>query len=143
MRHSVYDSYQEAEILSANPLHLVCLLYRGAIDAMVTARESLAACDIAGRSRAVNKALRILSELIFALDHKNGTAVSKPLVDLYVYIQRLLIDANCRQVDPPLSEALKLMTTLQEAWEICEGAEPAAQGIQQGESDYAPISYAG
>jgi flagellar protein FliS len=143
MRHSVYDSYQEAEILSANPLHLVCLLYRGAIGAIVAARESLAARDIAGRSRAVNKALRILSELIFTLDHEKGTAVSKPLVELYVYIQRLLIDANCRQVDPPLAEALKLMTTLQEAWEICEGAEPAAQGIHQGESEYAPISCAG
>jgi flagellar secretion chaperone FliS len=143
MRHSVYDSYQEAEILSANPLHLVCLLYRGAIEAIVKARESLAARDIAGRSRAVNKALRILSELIFTLDHKQGTTVSKPLVELYVYIQRLLIDANCRQVDTPLSEALTLMTTLQEAWEICEVAEPAAQGIHQGESEYAPISCAG
>jgi flagellar protein FliS len=143
MQHSVYDSYQETEILSANPLHLVCLLYRGAIGSIVTARESLAARDIAGRSRAVNKALRILSELIFTLDHKQGAAVSKPLVELYVYIQRLLVDANCRQVDPPLAEALKLMTTLQEAWEICEVAEPAAQEAEQSESDYAPISCAG
>jgi flagellar secretion chaperone FliS len=143
MRHSVYDSYQEAEILSANPLHLVCLLYRGAIGAIVTARESLAARDVAGRSRAVNKALRILSELIFTLDHEKGTAVSKPLVELYVYIQRLLIDANCRQVDPPLAEAVKLMSTLQEAWESCEGADPSGQGVEQVESDYAPISCAG
>jgi flagellar protein FliS len=142
MRHYVYDSYQEAEILSASPLHLVRLLYRGAIEAIVTARRCLASRDIAGRTRAINKAFGIVAELALSLDHEKGAEVSRTLVELYDYVQRLLIDANCRQVDPPLAEAQKLMTTLQEAWENCESAARARAGDLE-ECEYEPVSCAG
>jgi flagellar protein FliS len=142
MRHHVYESYQEAEVLSANPLELVRLLYRGVMEAIAGARQCLAAGDIAGRSQAINKALRIVTELAFSLDHREGAALSRTLVELYDYVQRLLIDANCRQVDPPLAEAQKLMTTLQEAWENCEPA-PRARASKQPECEYAPVNCAG
>ncbi|MGA3025215.1 MAG: flagellar export chaperone FliS [Bryobacteraceae bacterium] len=142
MRHYVYDSYQEAEVLSASPLHLVRLLYRAAIEAIAAARRCLAARDIAGRTRAVNKALRIVTELAFSLDHQQGAELSRTLVELYDYVQRLLIDANCRQVDPPLAEAQKLLATLQEAWEHCEPA-PDARASERQECEYAPVSCAG
>ena len=38
MRPYANHSYQEAEILSADPLQLVRLLYRGALDEIVRAR---------------------------------------------------------------------------------------------------------
>jgi flagellar protein FliS len=142
MRHYVYDSYQEAEILSASPLHLVRLLYRGAIEAITTARRCLAAGDIAGRTQAINKAFKIVTELAFSLDHRQGAELSRTLVELYDYVQRLLIDANCRQADPPLAEAQKLMTTLLEAWENCERASHARTSEQQ-EREYEPVSCAG
>jgi flagellar protein FliS len=142
MRHYVNDSYQEAEILSASPIELVRLLYRGAIRAIETARQCLAARDIAGRSRAINRALKIVTELSCSLDRQKGAELSRTLVELYDYVQRLLIDANCRQVDPPLAEAQTLMTTLQEAWENCESPPPARSPEQQ-ESEYAPVSCAG
>ena len=142
MRHYVYDSYQEAEVLSANPLGLVRLLYRGAIEAIATARRCLAAGDIAGRSQAITKAVKIVTELAFSLDHQKGAELSRTLVELYDYVQRLLIDANCRQVDPPLAEAQELMATLQEAWEKCESA-PRTLSSEQRECEYAPVSCAG
>jgi len=142
MRHYVSDSYQEAEVLSASPLHLVRLLYRGAIESIVAARQCLAARDIAGRSRSINKALTIVTELMFTLDPRKGAELSRTLVELYDYVQRLLIDANCRQIDAPLAEAEKLMTTLQEAWENCEPA-PRAPVCERGECGYAPVSCAG
>jgi flagellar secretion chaperone FliS len=142
MRHFAYDSYQEAEILSADPLELVRLLYRGAIEAIGEARQCLAAREIAGRARAINKALRIVTELAFSLDHRNGAGLSRTLVELYDYVQRLLIDANCRQVDPPLAEAGELMATLLEAWERCD-AGSRAPGHKDEECEYAPVSCAG
>jgi flagellar protein FliS len=142
MRHSVYHRYREAEILSASPLHLVCLLYRGAIEAIATARQCLAGRDIAGRSRAVNKALKITTELIFTLDHQKGAELSRKLVELYDYVQRLLIDANCRQADAPMAEAQTLMVTLLEAWETCESAS-VAQDLPLEEGEYVPVSCAG
>jgi flagellar protein FliS len=142
MRPYANTSYQEAEILSAEPLQLVQLLYRGALDEIVRARGCLAMRDIAGRSRAVNKAIRIVAELALSLNHEQGGEISRSLVELYDYTQRLLIDANCRQVDGPLAEAQKLMTTLQEAWEHYRTATHRSAGGQQ-DCEYTPISCAG
>ena len=142
MRPYGNDSYQEAEILSADPLQLVQLLYRGALDEIVRARGCLATRDIAGRTRAVNKAIRIVTELAVSLNHEQGGEISRGLVELYDYLQRLLIDANCRQVDGPLAEAQQLMTTLHEAWESCRPATARRPGTQQ-EYEYTPITCAG
>ena len=143
MRHYVFDSYQEAEVLSASPLELVRLLYRGAIEAIAKARQCLAAGDIAGRSQAITKALRIVAELTLSLDHQKGAELSRTLVELYDYVQRLLIDANCRQVDSPLAEAQELMATLQAAWENCDPERHTLASGQQEKCDYTPVSCAG
>jgi len=143
MRHHVYKSYQEAEILSADPLELVRLMYRGAGEAIARARQCVGAGDIAGRVTAINKALTIVTELTFSLDRQKGEELSRALVELYNYIQRLLIDANCRQVDGPLAEAEGLMATLQEAWENCGPASRARGQEEEEELAYAPVSCAG
>ena len=98
--------------------------------------------DIAGRCRAVNKAIRIVAELAMSLNHEKGGEISRGLVELYNYVQRLLIDANCRQVDEPLAEAHELMTTLQEAWENCRPATPRHSNAKE-DCEYTPISCAG
>jgi flagellar protein FliS len=142
MRQNIYDSYQEAQVLSASPMELVRLLYRGALEAIGGARRCLAAGDIAGRSQAITKALKILVELTSSLDHRQGAELSRTLVELYDYIQRLLIDANCRQQDGPLAEAGTLLTTLLEAWESCEPPrETPAPEVE--DCAYEPVSCAG
>ena len=141
MRHYAHDSYQEAEILCADPLQLVRLLYRGALEEIGKARQCLAARDIAGRSRAITKALQILAELALSLDHERGGQLSRSLVEIYDYVQRLLVDANCRQIDAPLAEAQKLMSTLLEAWEQCRPA--TAADAPQPEREHEPVSCAG
>lgn len=142
MRHYVNNSYQEAEVLSADPLQLVRLLYRSALDEIVRARGCLATRDIPGRTRAVNKAIRIVVELAMSLNHERGGEISRSLVELYDYIQRLLIDANCRQADEPLAEAQAIMSTLQEAWENCPSATHRRTSTAN-DCEYTPISCAG
>ena len=142
MQHKVYDSYQEAQVLSSSPLELVRLLYRGAIESIVEARQSLAGRDIAGRAQAINKALAIVIELSASLDHRHDPELSRTLAELYDYVQRLLIDANCRQVDSPLNEAQALLGTLLDAWKSCEpGIRMQPPGII--EAGYRPVSVAG
>ena len=142
MRHYISDSYQEAQILSASPLELVCLLYRGALESIASARECLASGDIAGRSCAITRALKILVELSVSLDHQHAAQFSRTLAELYNYVQKLLIEANCRQVDSPLAEAQTLLSTLLEAWEKCE---PTRTLPTPGNTrvEYVPVSCAG
>ena len=109
-------AYHEEEIISADPLTLVRLLYRGAIEAVETARQRLAARDIRGRSDAISKAVEILGELITSLNHVQAPEVSRRLVELYDYMQRRLLAAQFEQTDEPLVEVRKLLQSLGEAW---------------------------
>lgn len=126
MRTTAYESYLENEVLTADPLKLVQLLYRGALETIGNARRYLASGDIQSRSKAIAKALNILNELVQSLDHAKGGELSRNLLRLYDYAQGLLIDANARQTDDPLAEAERLLSTLFEAWLQCDPATPAA-----------------
>ena len=147
MRSKAYqNNYLEEEVLSANPLKLVELLYRGALDAVGSARRYLALRDIRARSRAINSAMKILSELARTLNHEAGGDVSRNLADLYAYIQTRLIEANTQQADPPLAEIERLLTTLLEGWSIAaKGATQESRyerDYSYRESQYEPVSCA-
>ena len=120
------EAYQEGEILSADPLALVRMLYRGVIEAVEAARQRLAARDIRGRSAAISKAVEILGELIASLHPEAASEVSRSLVELYDYMQRRLLAANVEQADAPLAEVLKLLQTLAEAWNQMPAPKPSS-----------------
>jgi len=114
----MYNRYLEAEVLDADPLKLVSLLYRGALEAVGDARRFLAAGAIRERSARVMKAWNILGELLRSLDRRQAGELGTQLTRLYVYMQQRLIDANTQQSDQPLAEVEKLLSTLHEAWSI-------------------------
>ena len=113
---NAHEAYLEDRILSADRTELVRMLYASAMEAVRTARVELAAGRIAGRARAVNKAYRILSELVVSLDKDRGGQIAERLSELYDYMMRRLNEANFRQQDEPLAEVLGLLNTLAEAW---------------------------
>src|SRR5258708_6161902 len=102
MRTNGYLNYLENEVLTADPVKLIQLLYRGALDATSDARRCLAMQDIRGRSEALTKAMLILAELAHSLNHEKGGEMSRNLAGLYDYIQRLLLQSNSEQSEPPL-----------------------------------------
>jgi flagellar secretion chaperone FliS len=110
------DAYLESRVLSADPLELVRLLYRHAIESVQASRRYLKAGDVAARSKAVCRAIDAVSELSGSLDHSTGGEISQNLAELYQYIRRRLTDGNLRRQDGPLAEAESLLTTLLEAW---------------------------
>src|ERR1700689_2627423 len=111
MPNKTYDRYLEAEVLNADPMKLVRLLYRGAIEATGAARRHLASGAIRERSIQIMKAWRILHELTQSLDHQRGGEISPALARLYAYMQTRLIEANARQTDAPLAEVEALLGT--------------------------------
>lgn len=117
---AVTNPYLEAEILSSDPVNLVRLLYRGAIDAVSMARKHLVSGAIGQRSRSITKAWSILQELIRTLDHSQGGELSRNLAGLYVYMQSRLMEANSKQVEPPLIEVEGLLNTLLEGWQLSQ-----------------------
>ncbi len=145
MRNNRYQDFLEDEILAANPLRLVQLLYQGALDSIISARRHLKFADIRARSRAISKAMSIVTELSLSLDHATGGELSKNLADLYAYTQKLLIQANTQQTDAPLAEAERLLSTLLEAWQRAHVPHNQANGseVAEGRSNsYQPVSCA-
>jgi len=127
MAHTIFDKYREEEILNADPVQLVDMLFRGAIDAVGAARRHLAAGEIRPRSRQIVKAWEILLELNRSLNHSQGGDLSRNLASLYAYMQTRLMEANSSQSDPPLLEVERLLTTLQEGWQQVPSLEVSAQ----------------
>lgn len=122
MAANPYDNYLEATILSADPVELVRILYRTAIDSVHDALRCLAAGEIAGRVRAVNKAWGALRELTFCLNHEAQPDLARRLLELYDYMQRRLLAANFEQTEAPLTEVAGLLEKVSEAWEKVEVA---------------------
>jgi flagellar protein FliS len=141
MRNSdtAYNSYLESEILSADPIRLVELLYRGAIEAVQRTRERLRDNDIAGRAAASSKVSAIIDELNCSLDRERGGEIGEQLGRLYDYMQSRLIDGNVRQADEPFAEVERLLTTIYEGWKECvDASAPALDYVDAG--SYAPLS---
>jgi len=145
MRTNRYQTYFDDEVLTAQPVKLIQLLYRGALDSITAARRHLKMGDIRARSRAINKTMAIVTELSLSLDHNVGGDLSKNLARLYAYTQNLLIRANVEQSDPPLAEAEHLLSTLLDGWQNCTVPEnqSSEDGAEAPETRlYEPVSCA-
>jgi flagellar protein FliS len=116
MRNHGYQNYFDNEVLAASPWKLIEMLYGAALDAIAAARRHVRNRDIRARTRAINRAMRIVFELSQCLNHEAGGSLSRNLAGLYGYIGRLFIEANTKQVEGPLAEAEALLFTLAEAW---------------------------
>jgi flagellar protein FliS len=116
MSYPIHDNYRDTEVLNADPVRLVSILYRAAVDAVRAARRHVAAGAIRERSRQITKANSILHELLRSLDREKGGEIAHSLNDLYAYMSTRLIEANARQIDEPLADVERLLTTLLEAW---------------------------
>jgi flagellar secretion chaperone FliS len=143
MYKNLQQNYLESELLTADPLKLVELLYRGAIDAIQIARTAVKNRDIKLRSRQIGKALAIVNELALSLDHSRAEQISRQLVELYDYMGRRLVEANIQQIEAPLAEVSGLLATLLEGWQTgerpMEQTPPANRYVQAAGADYEPI----
>jgi flagellar secretion chaperone FliS len=127
----VHRAYFKGRVQTADPLTLVRLLYDNALQAVKTARERLAAHDIASRSKAISKASDCLCLLIDSLSLDQGGEISRNLLALYGYMQNRLLEGNLHQSDAPLAEVESLLSTLHAAWTELAAAESALERPQR------------
>lgn len=124
--YNPYQAYVEGSVSSQHPVRLVVALYEGALEATRNAGRCLESGDILGRSKAVNKALAILTELLVSLDYEKGGEISLSLKRLYGYMQTRLTEAHVRQAAGPFREVEKLLGTLIEGWSVASENLPRA-----------------
>ena len=111
-----YQEYAEANLLSGHPLYLVVALYEGAFDSARSARLCVASGDIWGRTKAINKAISILTELMVSLNLEKGGEIANNLKQLYSYMQRRLLEAHMKKEAEPIKEVEALLENLLDGW---------------------------
>ena len=106
------NAYRTVDLESA-PKHLVLerLFDRFARD-VATARQAIAARDIERKGNALDHALRIVAELVAALDHALAPELCANLEALYHYVTARLGEANLTLALEPLDEAAQLMAEI-------------------------------
>jgi len=114
-------SYQQigkdAEILGADPHHLIVLLFDGAEAALANAQKCISLQDIPGRSDALIKATDIISNgLAASLNLQEGGELAQNLNALYDYMVSRLIYANIHQDPRAITEVQKLLGEISGAW---------------------------
>ncbi len=121
-------AYRRTQAESSTPLERVVLLYDGAIRFLTAAADAIARGDLRGRAAAVSRALAILTELQNTLDMRQGGEVSKRLDALYDYLIGRLLDATTKGDRAAVDEAIRLLSTVREAWAQI-AAQPVARSI--------------
>jgi flagellar protein FliS len=125
MPHNPYDNYLESQILSATPVQLVAILFRAAIESLQSARLHLAAGEIRARTADTNRATNLIVELTQSINLEKGGEIATNLLELYDYILRRVHLANAHADDSAYAEAIRLLSTVLEAWQtISEISEP-------------------
>ena len=137
-----------AKITNADPLGLVIITYELIL---TNISEALEAKDSAAAKKSLLKARQFLAELIAALDA--GHDISKNLMSIYIYINRLLIEADLKangskfaEMKKPLGEVSSILNDLLKSWKALAENEDIDKGekIMPGALKlYAGLTYKG
>jgi flagellar protein FliS len=117
----------ETGVPDADPHRLVLMLFEGALAAIAQARLKLSTGDVAGRGKAISKAISIIQDgLRTSLDMQKGGDLAQRLGALYEYVTMRLLDANLNARQEALDEAAHLISELHAGWAAIAPSKHAA-----------------
>ncbi len=111
---TAYQTYQRQGVLTASPLELVIMLYKGCIRQLNLGKVSIEKKDYQTANAAFQKAQDILSELMLSLDF--SYEISSELMRLYEYIQWKIVDINANKASEEVDGVVEILDELQSSW---------------------------
>jgi len=131
MSLAAYTNTLEARVLSSDPVQLIDILYRLAIDAVESARDAHAEGDVLSRGRYVLKAFDVLVELQNSLDFEKGGEIARNYARIYDYCQRRVLAGHTTASDSCFTEVISLLGDMKDAWQaVLKQCSPAHQDKQ-------------
>jgi flagellar secretion chaperone FliS len=110
------SSYREANVRGASPVQLVICLYEQAIEDLRRAVIALEKGDIEARTRGINHALVVISQLQGTLDMERGGEVARNLDRFYNIVRASLAEAQLKQSARILEQQISQFVLIYEAW---------------------------
>lgn len=115
MAANPYETYRQQDILSSGRGNLLLMLYDGCIKELRLARMHIAEKSVEGAHNALMKAQAILAQLMADLDMRYELSAS--LLDLYLFFQHELAEANMSKDDARIVPVLDMMADLRNTWQ--------------------------
>ena len=131
---SALDQYSrnavQTGVESASPHRLIQMLMEGALGKIAAAKGNMERGNIQAKGDQIGSAIAILDGLKSSLDKEKGGEIAQNLEDLYIYMERRLIEAHSHNDTAILDEVSDLLRQIKEAWDAigdqAAASEPAA-----------------
>ena len=101
----------------ASPHRLIQMLLEGAIQRMAEAKGAMQREHIADKGVAIGKAISIVGGLSDSLNLEVPGGLPENLQSLYEYVVDCLMEANLRNDQSKIDDALKVIKSIKEGWD--------------------------
>ena len=122
--------YQKQNVNGASPLQLIIMLYDGGLRFMEAGKHAMANGNLDKQNHKLQKAQKIIVELMSCLDMEKGGEVSKNLFALYGYVLNELVAANVEDKPEPIERSIRVLSDLRESWAEIDKATRPAESIE-------------
>ncbi|MFD1416975.1 flagellar export chaperone FliS [Oceanobacillus jeddahense] len=112
--NKAYQTYQNNAVNTASGGELTLMLYNGCIKFIKQAMKEIENKDFAAKNTNIQKAQKIINELMVTLDMKMD--ISHQMMPLYDYMHNLLTEANIKNDTEKLEEALGYAEEFRDVW---------------------------
>jgi len=108
------DVYRQQDILTANPIDVIVMLYDALKKNIIIGRKKIAKNDVQSAHDHLMKAQQIVVELVNSLDM--SYEISENLLAIYEFVLKTLEEANMKKDESILEPLVEIVGDLREAW---------------------------
>lgn len=114
------NEYRKSAVNGASPLQLVIMLYDGALRFMNLGKVAMLQRNVEEQNASLQRAQKIIVELMSCLDMEQGKEISQNLFALYTYIYNQLVAANIEDKPEVIDNCMEILSGLRESWVVLE-----------------------
>ncbi|CZJ42410.1 Flagellar protein fliS [Legionella pneumophila] len=107
----------QTRIETASPHELIDLLLQGARSHIATAQGNIQRNQIKEKGEHIGKAISIIEGLKMSLNHDKGGEIAENLLQIYDYVQQILLKANLKNDEDLLAQSNMLLAEVHQAWQ--------------------------
>ncbi|ANB58164.1 flagellar protein FliS [Anoxybacillus sp. B7M1] len=114
VNQQLHQIYQQNSVSTASPGELTLMLYNGCLKFLNKGKQAIKENNIQERNINLQKAQRIIQELMVTLDQKYE--VAHQMMAMYEYMNRRLVEANVTNNIAIVEEVEGFMTEFRDVW---------------------------
>lgn len=110
------QAYRQNAVMGASPVQLVVMMYDGALRFMEEGKRAMAVKDLETQNFKLQRAQKIVVELMSTLNIQAGGDVAKNLLGLYTFVINEIVEGNIYDDPARIDNAMQTMSSLRESW---------------------------